>query len=205
MKTHLVILFSLILPLSAAPIKDSFADGSLHEATRGKWTYAEKVASCTSDPELYKKFKNHGPIIRWSSEFVDGSTSFDFKPTDCQRLVFTFNGDGHIFRVILMDAQKTGRKVTSRILAWAEKSSKTNKGTTINPEGLPNLPALDKKWTKLSIVVNDGSADLTLGDFKTTLKHPALKRAKNSITLSFASGKIDMRNFKHAPKTAPKK
>lgn len=203
MKLFLAIL--LTSPLIAAPIKDSFSDGSLHEATRGAWTYSHKTASCRSDPELYKKFKNHGPIIRWSSEFIDGSTSLEFKPTDCQRVVFTFNGDGHIFRVIFMDAESSKRKASNRVIAWAEKSSKTNKGTSSVPEGLPGLAALNKKWTKLSVNVIDGSADLTIGKFRTTIKHPALKRDKNSITLSFASGKIDIRNFSHNPKPAPSK
>jgi hypothetical protein len=199
------ILLALLLPVSAAPINDTFADGSLHKAGRGTWTYSGEVASCTSDPELYKKFANHGPFLLWVSEFVDGTTSVEFKPSDCQRVVFTFNGDGHIFRVILMDAESAKRKVSNRIIAWAEQSSKTNNGTISVPEGLPGLVDLNNKWTKLSVIVNDGTADLTIGDFKTTLKHPALKRDKNNITLSFASGKMDIRNFSHAPKAVPAK
>ena len=64
MKLFLAIL--LTSPLIAAPIKDSFSDGSLHEATRGAWTYSHKTASCRSDPELYKKFKKprpHYPLV----------------------------------------------------------------------------------------------------------------------------------------------
>jgi hypothetical protein len=186
----------------AAPINDDFSDPKLEgrAAQRGDWKFSDKTASCIADEALYKKYANHGPIIRWASEFVDGTIEFEMKSTKGQRVIFTLNGDGHVFRVLLCNdadsVSKGAPKVASRILAWAEKSSKKNQGDTFKPEGLPSLAAVDDKWVKVSLSVNKGKANLAIGDFKTEIEHASLARDKNSITLSFAFGEFAVRSFK---------
>ncbi len=205
MKTLLIAVFTfatITLPVPADEFVDDFSDATLKGrlAERGEWNFKNGEVSCVADPELYRKFKNHGPILKWPREFVDGTIEFEVKPKDCQRVVFTLNGDGHIFRVILGDSvpsKESGlSKVPSRIICWASKSSKKNKGDAIKPKGLKGLPTLNAKWTKVKLVVKAGVADLKIGEFGTTVKHAALAREKNIVTMSFASGELAMRAFR---------
>ena len=209
----LFVLIGLLSTTSAQSIVDDFSQAKFEArvAERGDWKFENRIASCASDPELYKTFKNHGPILKWpfANGFTDGSAEFEMKAQDCQRVVFTFNGDGHIFRVTLADetlsATAGPSKVPTRLIAWAEKSSKQNKGDTIEPEGLPDLPAINGKWVKVKIEVTGKTADLTIGKFRTKLKHAALARNKNMTMLTFAHGTLAVRNFMFSvpPKSKP--
>ncbi len=125
----------LTTPLFGMDVIDAFAssDHSQREAERGDWQFHDGMASVVADPELYKKYANHGPILKWTVDCSQGITSFDMHPSECQRVVFTLNGDGHVFRISLIDPEKGmtpfQKKGKSRMIAWAEKSSKENKGT----------------------------------------------------------------------------
>ena len=168
-------------------------------AARGDWSFQEGIASVVSDPELYKKYTNHGPILKWETNCSQGTTAFDMKPTDCQRVVFTLNGDGHVFRISLMDPEKAmnsfQKKSKSRMIAWAEKSSKANKGESFQLDGFPSLGELNNKWTHVSVAVREKTASITIGDFQADITHEAMQRDKKQITISFASGSFQLRNF----------
>lgn len=187
---------------SADDFVDDFSQPTLNGrlAERGTWRFSDDGVSCVADLQLYKKFKNHGPILRWPREFHDAVVEFEMKTSNCQRLVFTLNGDGHVFRIILghpsPPAEANGRAVASRIIAWATKSSKTNKGDTLKPEGLPDLRQINDQWIKVRLAVRGKTADLTIGDFKTEIEHAALARDKNMVTVSFAFGEFAARNFR---------
>jgi hypothetical protein len=207
MKLSFTILVGAVLATTvsfAAEFSDDFSksDVKTRQAQRGDWKFENNEARCVSDPKLYKKFKNHGPILKWPGEFKDGVIEFEVWPQKCQRLVFTLNGDGHIFRVILLDPQATGAaaKGSSRIIAWATKSSKENKGTSIRPKGLPELTAVDGKWTRVRLTVSGNKGELSIGDFKTKIDHAALGRAKNLVMISFAQGSLAVRGFKMSTK-----
>ena len=200
----LSVCFISVLHAQAGGFIDAFADPAdkVRLLERGKWTLSEGTASCISDPELYKKYANHGPIVRWSQDFTEGSIEFEMKSSGCQRVVFTLNGDGHVFRVITAgktDKLPAGVKpATSRIIAWPTKSSKTNKGDALKPKGLPDLDSVSDKWTKVKLEIKGDAGTLAIGDWETALKHPALAREKSSITLSFAFGELAVRNVKVA-------
>ncbi len=182
-------------------IKDSLSTEKFanRAAERGDWSFKEGIASVVSDPELYKKYTNHGPILKWEINCSQGTTAFDMKPTDCQRVVFTLNGDGHVFRISLMDPEKAmnsfQKKSTSRMIAWAEKSSKANKGESFQLDGFPSLGELNNKWTHVSVAVREKTASITIGDFQADITHEAMQRDKKEITISFASGSFQLRNF----------
>ena len=76
-------------------LKDDFANGgsSTRRAIRGDWKIADGVASCTQDDELYKKFKNHGPIIFYDLPFDDATVRFVLyrRPVLCSRPVRSRN------------------------------------------------------------------------------------------------------------------
>ncbi len=173
-------------------------------AERGAWKFQNQMASCIADPELYAKYKNHGPILKWHREFKNADIEFELKAGKCQRVVFTLNGEGHIFRVTMADetyGATTGpSKVPTRLIAWASTSSKENKGDSIRPQGLPDLPAINERWVKVKLAVRGDQGNLTIGDFQTQIQHAALAREKTSVTLTFAHGKLAVRNFRISPR-----
>jgi hypothetical protein len=197
-----VVLAQIVAPSAMAEeFVDDFSSSKLEgrQAERGAWQYKNGIASCVADPELYKKFKNHGPILKWPREFSDATIEFEFKASDCQRVVFTLNGEGHIFRVTLADerpdAPAGASKVPTRLIAWASKSSKQNKGDTIKPKGMPDLSVINQKWVPLKIDVKGNHAVLTIGHFQAEIDHGALARGKNMVMLTFAYGELAVRNF----------
>ncbi len=195
MKTILALILSL--PLSLAVVAaatggfvDDFSDPSLEirQALRGDWKYENGVASCVSDPERYKEFKNHGPILRWPCEMTDGTLEFEFKPEGCQRVVITFNDEGHVFRISLRDDDKTS------IFGWIGRSSKENKSKLIAKEGVPWITELDGKWVKVKLVMKGDVGRIQVGDYEAELQHPSIARTKGEFTFSFAYGKCSVRN-----------
>lgn len=190
------------LTCPADTLTDDFSNTEFsgRQAQRGDWKFENNIASCKSDPELYKKYKNHGPIIKWPKNFTDAAVEFEMKAVDCQRVVFTLNGDGHIFRVTLADETedaKAGKsKVPTRLIGWGTKSSKQNKGDTIKSKGLPDIPAVNGKWVKVRLTVKGSKGELTIGGFKTTIDHQCLSRDKTMAMLTFAHGELSVRNFK---------
>ena len=182
-------------------IKDSLSTEKFENRTaeRGDWSFQEGIASVVSDPELYKKYTNHGPILKWETNCSRGTTAFDMKPTDCQRVVVTLNGDGHVFRISLMDPENAmnsfQKKSKSRMIVWAEKSSKENKGESLQPDGFPSLGELNNKWTHVSLAIRENTASITIGDFQAEILDKAMQRDKKEITISFASGSFQLRDF----------
>lgn len=204
--TALTLLLAFSTCAFAGEVIDSFesSDNSARLAQRGDWTFADGVAACESDPDLYKKYNNHGPIIRWQAEFTDAEIEFEMKASDCQRIVFTLNGDGHVFRMVSFaktdsSKAKAGKakraSQQSRLIAWGTKSSKENKGDSTLLEDFPTLDQINDQWVGFSLRVKDGKAQLKLGDASIDLEHVALGRDKKEATLSFAEGSIAIRNF----------
>ena len=198
----LTLICSVTTPSSAAEVVDNFSKAKIEGrlAERGDWKFENNTARCLADPELYKKHSNHGPILKWPREFKEGTIEFDMKASNCQRVVFTLNGEGHIFRVTLADetpdAPAGTSKVPTRVIAWATQSSKKNKGDTIKPKGMPDLPAVNNKWVKVKLIVKGNTGELTIGDFHATIAHAALARDKNMAMLTFAHGELAVRNFR---------
>ena len=202
---HRIVWFSVAM-LTAVPgfsndLIDPFTAKKFEtrKAERGDWSFQDGVASVVSDPVLYKKYSNHGPILKWAVDCSQGKTIFGMKPSGCQRVVFTLNGDGHVFRISLINPEKAmspwQKKSTSRMIAWAEKSSKTNKGDSLQPQGFPSLSVLDDRWTQVSIAMDGDTALVRIGEFQTEIQHKAMQREKTEITISFASGSLQVRDF----------
>jgi hypothetical protein len=202
---HRMVLVVIVM-FSAAPglcndVIDTFTTETFETraAERGDWSFHDGVASVVSDPVLYEKYANHGPILKWSVDCSQGETDFAMYPSGCQRVVFTLNGDGHVFRISLINPEKAmspwQKKSKSRMIAWAQKSSKTNKGESLQPQGFPSLETLDSKWTKVSVGIQGDTAVITIGKFQIEFQHEAMQREKSEITISFASGSLQVRDF----------
>jgi hypothetical protein len=185
------VLFALLITpaLHAGGFSDDFSkpNSENRQALRGAWTFEQNVAHCVADPELYKKHQNHGPILRWAHAFTNGEIDFEIMPVDCQRLVFTLNDKGHVFRFSLSDAKR------SRIFGWATQSSKENKPETLAQEGVPTLEALNQQWTKVHLAIKGDESDIRIGDYSAKLTHACLARSKGEVTISFAEGELSIR------------
>jgi hypothetical protein len=195
MKTPLVLVILFLLITStmitqAAGFVDDFSNPEfeIRQALRGEWVYEDGVASCVSDPVLYKEFANHGPILRWPATFTDGTVEFEFKPQGCQRVVITLNEDGHVFRISLREPAGT------KIFGWIGKSSKENKAQDIAKEGVPPIASLEGQWTKVRLVTKGNTGHIQIGDYKAELNHGSIGRRKGEFTISFASGQCAIRN-----------
>ena len=94
------------------------------------------------------------------------------------------------------DAPAGKSKVPTRIIAWATKSSKQNKGDTIKPEQMPDLPAVNGRWVPVQLTVTGKRAMLSIGDFQSEISHAALERGKSMVMLTFAHGELSVRNFR---------
>lgn len=174
-------------------------------APRGEWTFESGIASATSTVELLKKNTIHGPNIKWHVDFTEGSIEFEMKPEDCQRVTFTLNGGGHIFRWVSTARQpgsvydeQNCEKYRHTLIAWATKSSKQNEGEFIDAKPIKHLSELQNRWTKVSLNIDGDSGTFQVGDDVHRLSHAALKRLKTNIVLSFGYGKLSIRNFRYS-------
>lgn len=156
-------------------------------AARGEWQFKDGMATCKADPELYKKFKNHGPILRWPASFKNGTIDFQMRPKECQRVVLTLNEKGHVFRIALSNPKAT------RIFGWIGKSSKENKPKTIAKDGVPSIKELDGEWVPIKLAFQDDKLKVKIGQYEATLTHESIARQKGEFTISFASGELDIK------------
>lgn len=192
----LLILAPLLLTIPPRVAAEGFRDdfsipkSKSRQALRGEWKFEDGTAFCVSDPELYKKFNNHGPILRWAAEFTDGTLEFEFKPNNCQRVIITLNEKGHVFRMLFHDSQRT------RFFGWIGQSSKTNKPHTIAKNGVPPINELNGQWIRAKIVFRGNTAETTFGDYHAKLEHESIGRKKGEFTISFASGDIAVRDVR---------
>ena len=197
---------SLIAPNAgpaASDIVDDFSQPKLQgrQALRGEWKFENNQASCVSAPELYKNYKNHGPILRWSpaKPFTDGTVAMEFQPKKCQRIVITLNNKtGHVFRVALTDNEKT----KTRIFGWAHPSKEKDKPSeTLAQKGVPTSKEIDSQWVKFRLAIAGNQAKVTIGKYSETLKHASIAREKDEFTISFASGECAVRKVSIKPGT----
>lgn len=78
MKTIVSVGIALLIaaPVAAGEeVVDEFrgAEFEGRQAERDDWQFQDGIASCVADPDLYKQFKNHAPILKWPREFSDAT------------------------------------------------------------------------------------------------------------------------------------
>lgn len=183
--------FLFLLPtLHAGDIllKDDFT-GPEHEsrrAMRGDWRFEGGAASVTQDDELYRKFKDHGPILFYDLEHVDASVSFAFKAEGSKTVVFTMNGEaGHVFRVVLSD-----RGVNVRAFPPDAEA----KSIAIGQAPAPKLE--EGAWTKVRFSLRGETATVTVGsEFEESFTHPSLARPKTNLSIGFSFGTFEVKDL----------
>lgn len=200
MKISIALLAMLLLLIPA--FADSLvADGysakkhPIRKALRGDWTLADGTATVEQDDGLYKKYKNHGPIMVYEVPHQDAVAVVEFKPTDCKAVVFTMDADGggHAFRVKMRSAAKRGPG--SEVVTYAAKKKGAEKAETIvlAKEGVPLLKNGD--WNRIEVRVLGKQATVTINGKALTVKHARIAQAKKIAKLGFSFGKLSIRSF----------
>lgn len=176
----------------AAPlVEDSYKAETLdgRRPTRGPWRIADGVAQCTQDDELYKKFKDHGPVVWYDAKFTDATIRFGFKPEKAKTFVFTVNGaEGHVFRFV---SSATGTTILAFPPNPEHKSQALERGGPKLREG---------EWTKVSVELRGPKAVVSIGDdYQAEVEHASLARPKVVVGLGFSFGALSLRNFRIVP------
>lgn len=203
-------LFLCALALSTQGFTQSFSDSFISEkhpirkALRGDWQFNNNGAFCDSDPALFKKYSNHGPILRWPVKaFRDGIIEYEFKRTGSKRIVFTLNGtDGHVFRVKNGDG---GRWTKTSIYSWPEppKKPRQKSGNLRYVTKATSYAALNNQWVKVRFEFKADMLSMMMGEESVTLQHENFRRLKSEITLAFTSGRLAVRNFQFYALSTP--
>ncbi|QDT65508.1 hypothetical protein [Calycomorphotria hydatis] len=168
-------------------IDDQFTKEKLkgRRMVRGDWQLNDGVASCLQDEELYIKYKNHGPIIRYAQDLNDAIIEFDMKANkETTNVVFTLNGkEGHIYRVLL-------RHENMVVVSFDENHKSQRKA--FEKKGFPA-----DAWIPVTIEVAGDKSVLQVGDFEPiAAEDAAIAQPKSEVTLGFAHGKFEVRNIR---------
>lgn len=167
-------------------LKDDFSNPKLEQrrASRGDWKFADGAATCTQDDALYKKNKDHGPIIFYHLPLQDARIRFSFKADGAKTLVFTGNGaDGHVFRFVMSDRGTSIRAFPA--------DSADHKSISLGNEA-PKLKS--GEWVPVEVDLRGSKATVKIGDFVKTCEHASLTRAKTNISIGFSFGTLTVKD-----------
>jgi hypothetical protein len=176
-------------PLAAATplLEDDFSDPNLkaRRALRGDWKFANGTATCTQDDALYKKFRDHGPIIFYDLPLTDATVRFRFKAEGAKTFVFTANGEnGHVFRFVM---SATGTSIR------AFPPDAKAKSIALATEKLP-LPS--GQWIPVEVQLRGTKATVKIGDAPAkTYEHASLARPKTNLSVGFSFGTVSVKEF----------
>ena len=185
--TALFLLLATASFAAEAPLlKDEFLPTSFEgrRALRGDWKFAEGSATCTQDDELYKKNKDHGPILFYDLAYTDADIHFAVKPDAANKtVVFTANSaEGHVFRVVFTP---TGMGVRA-----FPPEEKDHKSISLGNEAAVKLKA--DAWTKVRVELRGDKATVRVGDFTKTYEHASIARAKANLSVGFSYGTVSV-------------
>lgn len=191
MKLQTLSLFALAATalVAAEPVfKDSFTEATAvpeRRAMRGDWQIAEGIAKCIQDDELYKKNKDHGPILFYDLPTKDATHRFAFKPSGCETVVFTLNGEGgHVFRMVT-SARGSGFRAFP---PGDEKSIQTRNE--------PEWKLAEGTWTEVMVTLKGPTATVKFGDREAvTVEHESYAAAKVNFSLGFSFGTLEVKEI----------
>lgn len=171
-------------------VSDSF-DQAKHPARktlRGDYQFEDGVLKVGHDPALYKKYKDHGPIVIYDGAFQNAEVKMKFRLTQAANVdkpargAFTFDGEsGHVVRIFTMTNQP------GRVIVWKEGDKKP----TVVAKDLPAVKP--GEWTELIVSINGERGTATLAGKTVQFEHAAVARPKTNAKYStaFATMEID--------------
>jgi hypothetical protein len=187
MKAALFLLLATASFAADAPLlKDDFLlpDFAGRRALRGEWKFAEGSATCTQDDALYKKNKDHGPILFYDLAYTDAVIHFAVKPDAANKMVvFTANGaEGHVFRLVFSQAGMAARAFPPE--------EKDHKSISLGNEAAVKLKT--DGWTMVSVELRGTKATVKVGEFTKTYEHASIARAKTNLSVGFSYGTVSV-------------
>lgn len=188
---HLVLLLAFSSVLAAEPplLRDDFSATKLDQrrAMRGEWKFADQTATCTQDGELFKKNKDHGPILFYDLKYTYASIRFAVKPdANTKSIVFTANGaEVHLFRLVFSQAGMAVRAFPA--------DSKDHKAIALANEAAVKLKA--GEWNEVSVELRGGKATVKVGDFARTYEHASIGLAKVNLSVGFSFGTLNVKDL----------
>jgi len=178
----------LLNAAESLPFKDDFSgpEQAKRRASRGEWKFADHTATCTQDDELYKKFKDHGPIIFYDLPHQDAEVRFSYRIDGAKSVVFTANGEhGHVFRFV-SSANGTGFRAFPT-------DSADHASIALGKTG-PKLK--EGEWVDVVVTMKGTKATIKIGpDYTTTVEHPSLAAARTNLSIGFAFGTFSIRGW----------
>jgi len=184
----------------AVLVNDNFTQAEYphRNAARGDWKIEGGVAAVTQDDELYRKYKNHGPIMIYTVPHTDATAVVEFRPEGCKAVVFTMDAEagGHAFRVRLMGEDPKSPKRGSAIVTYAAKKPGAAKAEMIVLANKKDVPTLqDGEWTRLEVTVIGDTATVKIGDQSFRVQHERIAQDKKIAKLGFSFGALEIRKF----------
>ncbi len=185
----LLLALASVLAAEAPLLRDDFSAARFDQrrAMRGEWKFADQAATCTQDDELYKKNKDHGPILFYDLAYTDASIRFAVKPdANTQSVVFTANGaEAHLFRLVFSKAGMAVRAFPA--------DSKDHKAVALANEAMVKLKA--GEWNEVSIDLRGGKATVKVGDFTRTYENASIGLAKVNLSVGFSFGTLSVKDL----------
>lgn len=187
MKSVLFLVLATAAFAAEAPLlKDDFLLPHFagRRASRGAWKFTEGSATCTQDDALYKKNKDHGPILFYDLAYTDAFIHFAVKPDAANKMiVFTANGaEGHVFRLVFTPAAMGVRAFPPE--------QKDHKSISLGNEAAVKLKP--GAWTKISVDLRGTKATVKVGDFTKTYEHASIARPKTNLSVGFSYGSVSV-------------
>jgi hypothetical protein len=188
---HLLLLlaFSSVLAADAPLLRDDFSAAKLDQrrAMRGEWKFVDQTATCTQDDELFKKNKDHGPILFYDLAYSDAVIRFAVKPdANTKSIVFTANGaEMHLFRLVFSHAGMAVRAFPT--------DSKDHKAVALANEASVKLKT--GEWNEVTIEMRGSNATVKVGDFARTYEHASIGLAKVNLSVGFSFGTLSVKNL----------
>jgi len=188
--TMLLTLLSFPLIAADAPIfSDPFTkDAKVPErrAVRGDWKITQGIAKCSQDEALYKKYKDHGPIIFYDLATTDSTIRYQFKPEGCKSVVFTLNGEnGHVFRFV------TGARGTN-FRAFPPNTEKKSIQTKLEKDWLMK----EGEWISVEVKIESKKATVKFGDHEAVvIEHDTYAKAKSNLSVGFSFGTLAVKGI----------
>jgi hypothetical protein len=175
---------------TALPIVDDFSKTDLpfRVLGRGEWKVVDGMTVCTQDDALYKKHKDHGPMITYRVPFKDAKIQLAFRPdSEVKTAVFTINNaEGHVFRIVATDK-------VARALMFNSADHKSKPLAT----DLPKMVVGD--WNLLEFDARGTSLSIKLGDYAKSFELNELDVEKTNVTIGFSFGTMAVRDVKITP------
>lgn len=200
--TFVSLLSQPVLKAETAPkllIEDDYSTVKhpTRRAARGNWVIADGTATVEQEEALYKKYKNHGPIMIYNVPHTDAHAVVEVKPGDCKTVVFTLDAaeGGHAFRIIFRTTSGPEKGPSSQIVTYAAKEPGAEKAKLIplNRKDTPKL--INNEWNRIEVTVVGEDATVVVGGKTIKVSHPRIAQEKGIAKLGFSFGKLSLRKF----------